>query len=183
MPVLQVADLGQELVVLVQERGVLAGEFVEAALVFGLVLGDVGIVGDQLVDRLGGSTHAGEELVGFDVQVGVVEFGAHGLVDQLVDLVPVGEEVVDGVEERCRDLLFADVRGRASGRRSETGSSNPRMATIYGLAKALDPYPQPPTNTRSPTLNSEEPLNATHANAYATTMAAVPAHVRVRPSR
>ena len=161
----------------------LAGEFVEAALVFGLVLGDVGIVGDQLVDRLGGSTHAGEELVGFDVQVGVVEFGAHGLVDQLVDLVPVGEEVVDGVEERCRDLLFADVRGRASGRRSETGSSNPRMATIYGLAKALDPYPQPPTNTRSPTLNSEEPLNATHANAYATTMAAVPAHMRARPSR
>ena len=182
-PVLQVADLGQELVVLVQERGVLAGEFVEAALVFGLVLGDAGIVGDQLVDRLGGSTYAGEELVGFDVQVGVVEFGAHGLVDQLVDLVPVGEEVVDGVEERCRDLLFADEQGRASGRRSETGSSNPRMATIYGLAKALDSYPQPPTNTWSPTLNSEEPLNATHANAYATTMAAVPAHMRARPSR
>lgn len=45
----------------------LAGEFVEAALVFGLVLGDAGIAGDQLVDRLGGSTHAGEELVGFDV--------------------------------------------------------------------------------------------------------------------
>ena len=67
LPVLQVADLGQELVVLVQERGVLAGEFVEAALVFGLVLGDAGIAGDQLVDRLGGSTHAGEELVSFDV--------------------------------------------------------------------------------------------------------------------
>ena len=124
LPVLQVADLGQELVVLVQERGVLAGEFVEAALVFGLVLGDAGIAGDQLVD-----------------------------------LVPADEEVVDGVEERFRDLLFADVRGRASGRRGETGSSNPRMAMIYGLAKALDLYPQPPTNTHSPTLNSEEPVN------------------------
>ena len=77
---------------LVQERGVLAGEFVEAALVFGLVLGDTCIAGDQLVDRLGGSTHAGEELVGFDLQVGGVEFGAHGLVDQLVDLVPAGED-------------------------------------------------------------------------------------------
>ena len=33
------------------------------------------------------------------------------------------------------------------------------MAMIYGLAKALDLYPQPPTNTRSPTLNSEEPVN------------------------
>ena len=32
------------------------------------------------------------------------------------------------------------------------------MAMIYGLAKALDLYPQPPTNTRSPTLNSEEPF-------------------------
>ena len=102
----------------------LAGEFVEAALVFGLVLGDAGIAGDQLVD-----------------------------------LVPADEEVVDGVEERFRDLLFADVRGRASGRRGETGSSNPRMAMIYGLAKALDLYPQPPTNTHSPTLNSEEPVN------------------------
>ena len=159
LPVLQVADLGQKLVVLVQERGVLAGEFVEAALEFGLVLGDVGIAGDQLFDRLGGSTHVGEELVGFDVQVGGVEFGAHGLVDQLVDLVPADEEVVDGVEERCRNLLFADARGRASGRRGETGSSNPRMAMIYGLAKALDLYPQPPTNIRSPTLNSEEPVN------------------------
>ena len=158
LPVLQVADLGQKLVVLVQERGVLAGEFVEAALVFGLVLGDAGIAGEQLVDRLGGSTHAGEELVGFDVQVGGVAFGAHGLVDQLVDLVPADEEVVDGVEERFRDLLFADVRGRASGRRGETASSNPRMAMIYGLAKALDLYPQPPTNTRSPILNSEELL-------------------------
>ena len=143
LPVLQVADLGQELVVLVQERGVLAGEFVEAALVFGLVLGDAGIAGDQLVDRLGGSTHAGEELVGFDVQVGGVEFGAHSLVDQLDDLVPADEEVVDGVEERFRDLLFADVRGRASGQRGETGSSDPRMDMIYGLAKALDLYPQP----------------------------------------
>ena len=65
---------------------------------------------------------------------------------------------MDGVEERFCDLLFADVRGRASGRRGETGSSNPRMAMIYGLAKALDLYPQPPTNTRSPTLNSEEPF-------------------------
>ena len=55
---------------------------------------------------------------------------------------------MDRVEERCRDLLFADVRGRASGRRGETGSSNPRMAMIYCLAKALDLYPQPPTNTR-----------------------------------
>ena len=138
----------------------LAGEFIEAALVFGLVLGDAGIAGDQLVDRLGGSTHAGEELVGCDVQVGGVEFGAHGLVDQLVDLVPADEEVVDGVEERFRDLLFADVRGRASGRRGETGSSNLRMAMIYGLAKALDLYSQPPTNTRSPTLNSEEPVKS-----------------------
>ena len=136
----------------------LAGEFVEAALVFGLVLGDAGIAGDQLVDRIGGSTHAGEELVGFDVQVGGVEFGAHGLVDQLVDLVPADEEVVDGVEERFRDLLFADMRGRALGRRGETGSSNPRMDMIYGLAKALDLYQQPPTHTRSPTLNSGEPI-------------------------
>lgn len=45
----------------------LAGEFVEAALVFALVLGDAGVAGDQLVDCLGGHTHAGEELVGFDV--------------------------------------------------------------------------------------------------------------------
>lgn len=34
-----------------------------------------------------------------------------------------------------------------------------------------------------PTLNSEEPLNAARTNAYATTMAAVPAHMRARPSR
>ena len=45
----------------------LAGEFVEAALVFALVLGDAGVAGEQLVDCLGGRTHAGEELVGFDV--------------------------------------------------------------------------------------------------------------------
>ncbi|CRH60385.1 Uncharacterised protein [Chlamydia trachomatis] len=85
-------------------------EFVEAALVFSLVLGDAGVAGDQRVDRFGGGTDTGEELVGFDVQVGGVELGAHGLVDQLVDLVPVGEEVVDGVEERCCDLLVTDVR-------------------------------------------------------------------------
>lgn len=45
----------------------LAGEFLEAALVLGLVLGDAGVAGDQLVDRLGGRTDAGEELVGFDM--------------------------------------------------------------------------------------------------------------------
>lgn len=28
--------------------------------------------------------------------------------------------------------------GRASGRKGETGCSNPQMATIYGLAEALD---------------------------------------------
>jgi hypothetical protein len=33
------------------------------------------------------------------------------------------------------------------------------MAMLYDLAKALDLYLQPPTNTWSPTLNSEEPVN------------------------
>lgn len=92
-----------------------AGEFVEAALVFGLVLGDAGVAGYQRVDRLGGRTDAREELVGFDMKVGGVQFGSYGLVDQLVDLVPAGEEVVDGVEERGGDLFVADVRGSHTG--------------------------------------------------------------------
>ena len=33
------------------------------------------------------------------------------------------------------------------------------------IIKDLDLYPQPPTNTRSPTLNSEEPVNPTPTNA------------------
>ncbi|MFC5281404.1 helix-turn-helix domain-containing protein [Arcanobacterium canis] len=40
-----------------------------------------------------------------------------------------------GITKNQMQLLEA---GRASGRKGETGSSNPRMATIYGLAKALD---------------------------------------------
>lgn len=115
LPVVEVADLVEEPVVLLQECGVFAGEFVEPALVFGLVLDDSGVAGDQLVDRLGDRTHAGEELVGFDVYVGGVEFGTHGLVDQIVDLSLGGQEVVDGVEERGSDLAVADVRGRTRG--------------------------------------------------------------------
>ena len=90
-------------------------EFVEAALVFGLVLGDAGVAGDQRVDCFGSGTNLGEELVGFDVQVGGVEFSQYGVVDHLVHLASAGEQGVDGVEERGRDLLVADVRGRASG--------------------------------------------------------------------
>ena len=61
------------------------------------------------------AAHLGEELVGFDVQVGGVELGGHSAVDHLVHLVAAGEQVVDGVEERSRDLLVTDVRGRAWG--------------------------------------------------------------------
>ncbi len=91
------------------------GEFVEAALVFGLVLGDAGVAGDERVNRFGGGTYLGEELVGFDVQVGGVELGGHSAVDHLVHLAPAGEQVVDGVEERSRDLVVTDVRGRTRG--------------------------------------------------------------------
>ncbi|MGV3071942.1 hypothetical protein ACEE90_05810 [Corynebacterium phoceense] len=70
-------------------------EFVEAVLVFALVLGEAGVAGDERVERFGG-TDLGEKLVGFDVQVGGVEFG--GLV------VPCGgEEIVPvaGLLEGC----------------------------------------------------------------------------------
>lgn len=40
-----------------------------------------------------------------------------------------------GIKKNQMQLLEA---GRASGRKGETGCSNPQMATIYGLAKALD---------------------------------------------
>ena len=90
-------------------------EFVEAALVFALVLGDAGVAGDERVDRFGGGTDLGEELVGFDVQVGGVEFGGHRAVDHIIHLVAAGEQGVEGVEERGRDLLVTDVRGSAWG--------------------------------------------------------------------
>ena len=66
-------------------------EFVEAALVFSLVLGDADVAGDERVDRFGVGTDLGEELVGFDVQVGGVELGGHSAVDHLVHLVAAGE--------------------------------------------------------------------------------------------
>lgn len=34
------------------------------------------------------------------------------------------------------------------------------------IIKNLNPYPQPPTNTRSPTLNTEEPQEARAAGVY-----------------
>lgn len=37
------------------------GEFVESALVFGLVLGDAGVPGDQCIDRFGGSNDSGKK--------------------------------------------------------------------------------------------------------------------------
>lgn len=40
-----------------------------------------------------------------------------------------------GITKNQMQLLEA---GRASDRKSETGYSNPQMATIYGLSKALD---------------------------------------------
>lgn len=40
-----------------------------------------------------------------------------------------------GITKNQMQLLEA---GRASGRKGETGGSNPQMATLYGLAKALD---------------------------------------------
>ena len=55
----------------------------------------------------------------------------------------------------CSSLTCGVVH-RAGG---VTPAPNPRMAMLYDLAKALDLYLQPPTNTWSPTLNSEEPVN------------------------
>ncbi|MBS6364024.1 MAG: helix-turn-helix transcriptional regulator [Actinomycetaceae bacterium] len=40
-----------------------------------------------------------------------------------------------GITKNQLQLLEA---GRASGRKGETGPSNPQMATIYGLARVLD---------------------------------------------
>lgn len=40
-----------------------------------------------------------------------------------------------GITKNQMQLLEA---GRASGRKGETGCSNPQMATLYGLARALD---------------------------------------------
>ena len=93
----------------------LGGEFFEAVLVFGLVLGNPGVAGDERVDRFGGGTDTGEKLVGFDGQVGGVKLGGHGMVDHLVNRAPAGEQDVDGVEERCRDLLVTNMQGRTWG--------------------------------------------------------------------
>ena len=122
----------------------LVGECVEAALVFSLVLGDAGVAGYQRVDRLGGRTDARAELVGFDMKVGGVQFGSYGLVDQLVDLVPAGEEVVDGVEERGGDLFIADMRGRTRGSTCVFVVALPDAFFVFGAGMpGFRPVPDP----------------------------------------
>lgn len=122
----------------------LVGECVEAALVFSLVLGDAGVAGYQSVDRLGGRTDAREELVGFDMKVGGVQFDSYGLVDQLVDLVPAGEEVVDGVEERGSDLFIADMRGRTRGSTCVFVVALPDAFFVFGAGMpGFRPVPDP----------------------------------------
>ncbi len=109
-----------------------AVEFVEAALVFSLILGDAGVTGDQIVDRLGGGTNLSEDLIGFDVQIGGVELGGHGLVDHLIYLVAADEQGVDGVEERGGDLLGTDVRSVAWGVAGVFLVAPPDMFLVFG---------------------------------------------------